>query len=256
MHYEQMFAARGSDYDQAMQAFPDARNAEFQQLLTRGTPKPGEVIADVPAGGGYLKRYLPAGCHYWPHEPCDAFHHGGRGIMAEGIEDPSCAVDQGSSLLPLPWDDASVDLAISLAGVHHLDDKAPLFAELYRVVRPGGRLVLSDVAEGSLQAVFLDEVVGAYNLTGHVGRYLTRNTAAELKAQGWQMVSSEQVACGWQFASRQEAGCFCHRLFGMVKTTPETVEQAVDDWLGLSPQADGRVIMPWALQTLVAVKPD
>lgn len=43
----------------------------------------------------------------------------------------------------LPLEDAAVDLAVSLETLEHLDDPAPFLAELARVLRPGGRLVLS-----------------------------------------------------------------------------------------------------------------
>jgi len=45
----------------------------------------------------------------------------------------------------LPLDDGSVDLAVCSLALTHLDDPGPAIAELARVVRPGGRIVLSDV---------------------------------------------------------------------------------------------------------------
>lgn len=46
-------------------------------------------------------------------------------------------------------DDASVDVVLSIDDVQHWDDRAAGFAELHRVLRPGGRLVIS-AHEGSL----------------------------------------------------------------------------------------------------------
>lgn len=247
MEYADIFATRGSDYDRAMRAYPSARDAEFQQLVSRGRPVAGETVADVPAGGSYLAHYLPSNCRYHPHEPCDTFLHGGVQLSE---------LQPGRDLLPLPWESASIDLAVSLAGVHHLEDKSPLFAELWRTVRPGGRLVLSDVAEGSYQAMFLDRAVGAYNATGHSGCYLTSATAVELEAQGWRVVSDERVTCDWQFENIQELGNFCHLLFGMRKTTPKVVQREVARHLGVIRLAGGGMSMPWALQTLVAYKSD
>ncbi|HUQ79877.1 MAG TPA: methyltransferase domain-containing protein [Gemmatimonadaceae bacterium] len=45
---------------------------------------------------------------------------------------------------PLPFDDASFDAAISLDVVLHLRDRARLFREVARVLRPGGRFLLTD----------------------------------------------------------------------------------------------------------------
>lgn len=47
-------------------------------------------------------------------------------------------------LTDLPLEDASVDVAICALALTHLEDPAPAIAELARVVRPGGRVVLSD----------------------------------------------------------------------------------------------------------------
>jgi SAM-dependent methyltransferase len=47
-------------------------------------------------------------------------------------------------LMALPLDDASVDVAVCSLALTHLTDPAPAIAELARVVRPGGRVILSD----------------------------------------------------------------------------------------------------------------
>ena len=47
----------------------------------------------------------------------------------------------------LPLEDASVDLALSELVLHHVRELAPVFAEVRRILRPGGRLVLLDMVE-------------------------------------------------------------------------------------------------------------
>ena len=178
--YEAVFADRGAAYDAAMQACPDARGLEFLQLVRRAGPRAGQIVADVPAGGGYLKRYLPQGVRWWGHEPCGSFNGAAR-------------VEPTNELLPLPWAPDSVDLAVSLAGVHHMQDKTSFFGAVREVVKPGGRFVLSDVAEGSPVAAFLDGFIGAHNSTGHVGNYLGEDTLTELDACGWSVKTREQV---------------------------------------------------------------
>ncbi|AEE44573.1 class I SAM-dependent methyltransferase [Cellulomonas fimi] len=44
---------------------------------------------------------------------------------------------------PLPYDDASFDDAVSSLVLHYLEDWGPALAELRRVLRPGGRLVVA-----------------------------------------------------------------------------------------------------------------
>jgi SAM-dependent methyltransferase len=235
--YEDLFQLRGAPYDSAMSRFPDARREEFLQTLSRARLAPGSVVADVPAGGGYLARYVPEGCIWQGHEPCASFAHG----------QPA----QDTGLLPLPWKTASVDAAVSLAGVHHLEDKVPLFTELARVVRPGGRLVLADVHEDSAVSRFLDGWVDKHNSTGHEGIFLGPQTLNELDQAGWSVLGAERVGYHWRFADEREMGEFCHGLFDLRTSTPADTARTIVEELGVDRFEDG-IGMRWELYMIVA----
>jgi SAM-dependent methyltransferase len=235
--YEDLFQLRGAPYDRAMTRFPEARAEEFLNTIARAALAPGAAVADVPAGGGYLARYLPAGCRWMGHEPCASFGHGASG--------------QDRDLLPLPWADGAADAALSIAGVHHLADKRPLFAELARVVKPGGRLVLADVHEGSAVSRFLDGWVDRHNSTGHRGDYLGPHTLDELEQSGWTVLSAERVPFHWRFDDVVGMGEFCHGLFDLRTSRPADTARTIEAELGVDPLPGG-VGMRWELFMVAA----
>ena len=223
-----------------MRLFPLARAAEFGQVIARADVCPGQVVADVPAGGGYLRRFLPSGVTWTGHEPCASFQGGQHG-----------APSSGRPLLPFPWSDASVDRVICLAGLHHQDDKIPFHSEARRVLRPSGRYVLSDVPTDSPVASFLDGFIGSHNSTGHVGTYLDERTQGELAAAGLRVVTDELVRFHWVFRDITELGVFCHGLFDLRTATPQAVAEAASEHLGVEVVPEG-VGLRWELRTVVA----
>jgi ubiquinone/menaquinone biosynthesis C-methylase UbiE len=62
---------------------------------------------------------------------------------------------------PLPYGDAEFDHAVCVGVTHFLEDVAPLFAEVVRVLRPGGTFALTTVCpEDESQRVTIKEVAG------------------------------------------------------------------------------------------------
>lgn len=239
--YTQDFAERGRNYDTAMQRWPQVRAAEFAQVIAAANLRTGMSVADVPAGGGYLAHYLPPGIRYLPHEPCVSFNLG----HAEA------AIQSAPSILPLPYQSQAVDRVISLAGVHHYDDKYPFHKEVHRVLQPQGLYVLSDVAEDSKVAAFLDNFVGQYNGTGHEGHYLGDNFAVELSLAGFTIKSDLRERFIWKAASAEQLSEFCLNLFGLNQLLVSEMEVALRRHLGLVTLADG-VGLQWELRTVVS----
>ena len=60
---------------------------------------------------------------------------------------------QTGSVLDLPFDDASFDVVWSQNVTMNVDDKATMFAEAFRVLKPGGIYVLTHIGAGNGEAI-------------------------------------------------------------------------------------------------------
>jgi SAM-dependent methyltransferase len=239
LEYTEIFDLRGSRYDAAMRLHPLARRREFEFPLRMAALRDGDRLLDMPAGGGYLRDFVPPGVTWVGYEPSRGF-----GALA----------DAGGPLHETRFEAASFDACVSVAGVHHIVDKRPLFAEWRRVLKPGGRLVLLDASVGSPTARFLDGFVDRHTDTGHAGVYLDAGTGRDLAACGFRVLESRALQYPWLFASRREAAEFCSLLFGLRPETPVgRVEAELAAVLGFDAQPDGGVGLRWSLQAYSAV---
>ncbi len=242
--YSQIFDRRADAYHAAMRAHPLARHHEFEAVLQRLAPVGGERVLDAPAGGGYLKAWLPARVTWIAVEPAAGFS-GHLGGANRGDRLLNCALE--AMVLPA----SSVDACVSLAGVHHLPDRSLFYREVARVLRPGGRFVLADVATDSPVAQFLNGYCNEANSMGHDGCFLGEETPADLDACGFDVVADEQVPCPWSFTNRAELGYFCRLLFGLDRAgSAEAVCAAAERTVGLDFEPGRSVRMAWSLRML------
>jgi SAM-dependent methyltransferase len=241
--YGEIFDLRGNLYHRAMREYPECREQEFLSVIAQAEITPGMTVVDVPSGGAYLARYLQD-VVLIGLETSEAFARLGKG-RTEHI------LLYENDLFPL--EENSSDRVLSIAGLHHVQDKRGIFREAYRVLKPGGRLVIADVAGNSFVASFLDEFVGKYCETGHSGWYFNDDTRKELESSGLEVKEDQLLDYAWYASSKKMLGDFCHKLFGMVQTDSITVEKGIEDRLGLIWE-EGRVGMKWQLRCLTCDK--
>lgn len=242
--YAEIFAERADMYHRAMTAFPLARAAEFEAMLSHLPGRDCLSVCDLPSGGGYLAGYLPGGWRYTAVEPTDAFAS-------------LCRLGEGQDLIraPLtavPRPDESFDVVISLTGLHHEQDKFSIVQEMTRLLRRGGFAIIADVASGSNEDRFLNGFVDEHSRLGHRGEFLDSGFADLVERCGLRISSDELVDTPWRFESRGDAGRFATDLFG-VAASPEAVAQSLESIIGFE-QAEGGVELCWKLRRLVCVR--
>jgi len=232
--YFEIFEQRGNRYDRAMQAFPQARDAEFLELL-RGVDTTGVgTVYDIPAGGGYLGKFLPAGTELLEFEPSS--HFSSRSVRNVDLEALELPAGRGAGLI------------VCLAALHHIANKQNFFSTALDSLRPGGWFCVGDAAEGSNIARFLDTFVGLHSGMGHKGAYLTEDPS---RYSAWvgaraQMTRCEISPCPWRFSDTGSLAAFCRDLFGLNNLGDNELIDALDKHIGLS-QTSAGVNLNWEL---------
>ena len=120
-----------------------------------------------------------------------------------------------------------------------------------RLLRPGGRVVLADVAVDTPPARFLNGFVAENCPLGHDGRFLDEQCAPMLEAAEFAVFDDRMIEVPWTFESVDEAGEFCRNLFGMTGLDAHEVAKSLEREIGFDLQ-DGRPRVRWMLRRVVA----
>jgi len=161
-----------------------------------------------------------------------------------------------SPLEEIPLQDESVDVVLNLAALHHIEARDCVFDEWARLLKPGGRIVIGDVAAGSDNAAFLNEAVNAYTPGGHDGSFIESGyLTKEFHMRGFIDCKEALESYQWTFESEDEMVTFSRLIFGMVNAQPLQVADAIRRYL--NPQISvktGEASYDWSLHFFKAYK--
>ena len=123
-------AAVGTLPDRAVESFAGVGNPFSLRPLA-----PGEKVVDVGSGAGF-DSFIAAG------------QVGPRGQVVGVDMTPEMLAKSRHTAEALPVEDGWADVVISNGVINLCADKQAVFAEIRRVLRPGGRLQFADIANG------------------------------------------------------------------------------------------------------------
>lgn len=156
--------------------------------------RPGQVVLDLGSGGGIdvllsARRVAPSGKAYGLDMTPEMLELARRN-QAEAQVQNAEFLEGTMEEIPLP--DAVVDVIISNCVVNLSADKPAVFSEVFRVLKPGGRLAISDIL---LRRHLSEPVMAAMGLwTGCVaGALMEGDYLEQLAAAGFEEIAIELV---------------------------------------------------------------
>ena len=136
--------------------------------------RPGETVLDLGSGGGIdcflaARRVGPGGRVIGVDMTAEMIRLAGENAAKSGLENVEFRLGEIENL---PLEDSSVDAAISNCVINLSPDKEQVFREVYRVLKPGGRLMVSDIVLDAELPENVKTSIAAY--TGCIGGALPR----------------------------------------------------------------------------------
>lgn len=115
-----------------------ARESHYRELFRI---KPGDRVLDAGCGHGeYCVYALNSGAKVWAFDYATEMTQYTRRVIADaGLQAETVAE---GSVLDIPYDDNSFDAVFCLSVIDHLADRDRAFAELARVLKPGGHMYI------------------------------------------------------------------------------------------------------------------
>jgi arsenite methyltransferase len=229
---EQFYDETMARQQEALAATPDKKR-DRDLLLEKLSPSTGESILDIGSGNGIFCREILE-------------YMGGKGRVV-GLDYAEPMIRLATALCPeaefhfgsatdLPFEEGSFDAATGAQVLCFVDDQAAAVGEMFRVLKPGGRLALLDTDWRSLvwncsNQSLMDRVMEMF--TGvYTDPYVPCTLSARLRDAGFEIVErTSHVILNWSHSPGNYAGQTIGFVKPMMERSPDFTEEDWQTWI-------------------------
>ena len=236
----------------ALKKFPHARRRDLDYMRTHLAPREGGRVLEIGAGSGFFSGHI-----------ADMLDPTGRLVVSDpsldqldiviALQRKNIDVIQyvqfGSRCVDLERE--KVDAIWSFGAMHHMQQKQQSFYNMKRILKPGGRVVVCDVFQGSRLAKHFDIQVAQFCETGHEVSFWSREYAESICAR----VELAQPTfvdddMKWEFDRKEDIGEFLYLLHAMTGTTKRGCLEGAENILGVK-KVGAKYILHWPMTVMV-----
>lgn len=241
---------RAGDYITALRRFPDARKEDILRIAEWLQLKRDDTVAEIGAGCGYISAGIADYCAKVmaldpsPEQLSNVSEHS-RGKV----------VPIWMSATKFPLESESMDAVYTFGGFHHIrGDHHEWMSECRRIIRPGGKLLICDVGEGTNLARHFDERVVIHCSTGHSRGWINPTYFSSLcQRAGLTVLGTAEVRIRWKFNTENDMAVFIQLLHSMRCSVKEVLE-GIRAHLEVE-RLGGNVNLVWPMLFGLAAKP-
>lgn len=255
---------RAKFYKDALTEYLSARKTDIQLMHQYLNPQLGEYILGIGEGNGYFCKAIAEAIgfcgSYLVTDPSQAQLDN----LLEQLEKvclPQIEVKRmGAEELEAPSN--SYDKVWSCGAFHHCPNQTEAMRRIYNLLKPGGKVVVCDVFQGTPLAKYFDLLVGRYCETGHEVKFLSEDfarTLCYLAGFADEKVDIVDVPHQWYFGSEYDIGVFIYKLNAMTKLPgreQDKIKQILDacrEILSIE-YKQGVYVLHWQQKAIIAEK--